>query len=326
MRQLLNGRLAAALLSASWLAATSAPVQAQAYPSKPIRMVVPFAAGGTTDGIARIVANKASELLGQPIVVDNRAGAGGNVGTDVVAKAAPDGYTIAMVGNSFTVNPALYQRMPYQQADLQAVTIAGRVPFVMVARRDAPYKTTAELVAYAKAHPNKVNYASGGSGTIGHLGAHWFADLAKLQMTHVPYRGGSQAMTDLVSGQVDVFFDTLITSTPFLEAGRIQPLFVTTEQRLPHLPQVPTATEAGFADLSFTAWVAMVAPAKTPAAVIERLNREVNKALASQDVKDKLAALGAQAVGGSVAEASSFLARETRNWGAVVKASGAQVQ
>jgi tripartite-type tricarboxylate transporter receptor subunit TctC len=157
----------------------------------------------------------------------------------------------------------------------------------MVARRDAPYKTTAELVACAKAHPNKVNYASGGSSTIGHQGAHWFADLAKPQMTHVPYRGGSQARTDLVSGQVDVFFDTLITSTPFLEAGRIQPLFVTTEQRL---------------------------------------NHEVNKALASQDVKDKLAALGAQAVGGSVAEASSFLARETRNWGAVVKASGAQVQ
>ncbi|WP_159593282.1 Bug family tripartite tricarboxylate transporter substrate binding protein [Hydrogenophaga sp. BPS33] len=326
MRQLSNGRLAASLLTTSLLLATCAMAHAQNYPNKPIRMVVPFAPGGTTDGIARIVANKVSEHIGQPIVVDNRAGAGGNVGTDAVAKAAPDGYTIAMVGNSFTVNPALYATMPYKPSDLQPVAIAGRVPFIMVARPGAPYKTVQELLSHAKAHPGKVNYASGGSGTIGHLGAHWFAELAKVQMTHVPYRGGSQAMTDLIGGQVDIFFDTLITSTPFLESGKIQPLFVTTEKRLPHLPQVPTATEAGFADLSFYAWVGMVAPAQTPKAVVERLNREVNQALASQDVKDKLAALGAQPVGGSVAHATEFMARETKNWGAVVKASGAQAQ
>lgn len=326
MRHPPHRRPVASLVAAALLLAVAGTAQAQSYPHKPIRMIVPFAPGGTTDGIARIVANKTSELLGQAIVVDNRAGAGGNVGTDIVAKAPADGYTIAMVGNSFTVNPALYKAMPYKQSDLQPVAIAGRVPFIMVTRPGAPYKTVPELIAFARANPGKVNYASGGSGTIGHLGAHWFADLANVQMTHIPYRGGSQAMTDLVGGQVDIFFDTLITSTPFLESGKIQPLFVTTETRMESLPKVPTAAESGFADLGFSAWVAIVAPTATPKAVIERINREVNKALATPEVKAKLAALGAQPVGGSIAHATDYMARETERWGAVVKASGAQTQ
>jgi tripartite-type tricarboxylate transporter receptor subunit TctC len=321
LARILCGATATTLL---WTAAGA--VQAQTYPSKPVRMIVPFAPGGTTDGIARIVAAKTSELLGQQIVVDNRAGAGGNVGTDLVAKAQPDGYTIAMVGNSFTVNPALYRAMPYKQSDLVPVVMAGKVPFVMVARPGLPYKTVAELITYARSNPGKVTYASGGSGTIGHLGAHWFGELAQLKLLHVPYRGGSQAMTDLIGGQVDIFFDTLITSTPFLKSGQIRPLFVTTEQRLENLPQVPTAAEAGFADLGFSAWVGVIAPAGTPKDIVERLNREVNAALASAEVRQKLAALGAHPMGGSTTAARDFMAAETSRWGNVVKASGAEVQ
>ena len=317
---IVNAATAAVLLGAA------GAVHSQAFPVKPLRMIVPFAPGGTTDGIARIVANKASEILGQQIIVDNRAGAGGNVGTDLVAKAPADGYTIAMVGNSFTVNPSLYKTMPYRQADLVPVVMAGKVPFIMVARPGAPYKTVSELVAYARANPDKVTYASGGSGTIGHLGAHWFTDLAKLKLLHIPYKGGSQAMTDIISGQVDIFFDTLITSTPFLKSGRIQPLFVTTDKRLESFPQVPTAAEAGFADLGFSAWVGVVAPAGTPKDVVERINRDINTALATPEVRQKLAALGAEPTGGTINHATEFMARETARWGAVVKASGAEVQ
>lgn len=306
--------------------AVSGAAQGQAYPSKPVRLIVPFAPGGTTDGIARIVAQKTSELLGQPVVVENRAGAGGNLGTDLVAKSAPDGYTLAMVGNSFTVNPTLFKSMPYRQSDLSAVVMAGTVPFVMVANPKSPFTTLPELITYAKAHPGKVNYGSGGNGTIGHLGAHWLSDLAKIKLQHIPYKGGSAAMTDLIGGQVDVFFDTLITSTPFLKSVRIRPLFVTTEKRIAVWPDIPTIAELGFPDLTFSAWVGIVAPAGTPKDAMERINREVNRALESVEVRQKLAALGAEPIGGSIAHAQQFMAQEAVRWGAVVRDSGAQAE
>jgi tripartite-type tricarboxylate transporter receptor subunit TctC len=311
------------LLACALLAATAA--HAQTWPAKPIRLIVPFAPGGTTDGIARVTAAKVSEYLGQPIIVENRAGAGGNVGTDIVAKAAPDGYTLAMVGNSFTVNPALYKAMPYKQTDLTGVVIAGTVPFVMVSNPAAPFKTAAELVRYARANPGKVTYASGGSGTIGHLGGHWFSDMVGAPMQHVPYKGGSQAMTDLIGGQVQIFFDTLVTSTPFIKSAKVVPLFVTTPARLPSMPSVPTAIEAGFPDLTFSAWVGVVAPAGTPPEILQRLNRDFNTALATEEVVRKLAAFGADPAGGSLQKANDFLRSETTRWGAVVKKSGAEV-
>lgn len=324
-------RVLASLISlGTWLAAillaTGLPAQAQTYPVKTIRMVVPFAPGGTTDAIARIVALKTGELLGQTIVVDNRAGAGGNIGTDQVAKSAPDGYTIEMVGNSFTVNPALYSAMPYKQSDLMPVVMAGMVPFVMVANPNAPFKTLPELIAYARANPGKVTYGSGGSGTIGHLGAHWFAEMAKIKLLHIPYKGGSQAMTDLLGGQVNIFFDTLITSTPFLKSGQVRPLFVTTAKRIQAWPNIPTAAESGFPDLTFSAWVGIVAPAATPKDIVERINREVNVALTTPEVRQRLAALGAEPIGGTTAQAMQFMERETQRWGEVVKSSGAKVQ
>ncbi|MFT3820610.1 MAG: tripartite tricarboxylate transporter substrate binding protein [Rubrivivax sp.] len=318
-RRIVGVVLAAALAGASSLST------AEGYPSRPVRVIVPFAPGGTTDAIARIVLQKTGELLGQPAVVENRAGAGGNVGTDVVAKAAPDGYTLAVIGNSFTVNPALYKAMPYRQSDLMPVVLLAQVPFVMVARKDAPYRTMAEMVDYARANPGKVSYASGGNGTIGHLGAHWLSDLAKVQMQHIPYKGGSAAMNDLLGGQVEVFFDTLITSTPHLSSGRIRPLFVTTEARHPGYPEVPTATEAGFPDLTFSAWVGVVAPASTPLDVLGRISTEVNRALSDPDVRQRLAAVGALPTGGTIQRAQQFMARETERWAAVVRSSGAKV-
>jgi tripartite-type tricarboxylate transporter receptor subunit TctC len=304
----------------------AAACQAQTYPVKPIRLIVPFAPGGTTDGIARVAASKASEYLGQPIVVENRPGAGGNVGTDIVAKAAPDGYTLAMVGNSFTVNPTLYKSMPYKQTDLTGVVLAGTVPFVMVSSTKAPFKTVEELVRYVRSNPGKVTYASGGSGTIGHLGAHWFSDMAGAPMQHVPYKGGSQAMTDLIGGQVQIFFDTLVTSTPFIQSEKVVPLFVTTPARLRSMPKVPTAIEAGFADLTFSAWVGVVAPAGTPPEILQRLNRDFNTALATEEVARKLAAFGADPSGGSLQKTNEFLKSETVRWGIVVKRSGAEVE
>lgn len=296
---------------------------AETYPSRPIRLVVPFAPGGTTDGIARIVAHKAAELLDTSIVVDNRPGAGGNVGTAQVAKAPADGYTIAMIGNSFTVNPSLYPSMPFTQDELTPIAIAASVPFVMLANPEAPFKTTEELIAYARSNPGAVNYASGGSGTVGHLGTHWFSSLAGVELNHIPYKGAGPALTDLASGQVHMMFDTLISSTPFIDGERVRPLFVTTKERIAKYSDVPTATEVGFPELSFSAWVGLVAPADTPKAVVEKLNKVVNEALADPEVIEKLAALGATPVGGSTAQASEFLKQETENWGAVVRDSGA---
>ncbi|HEY0586513.1 MAG TPA: tripartite tricarboxylate transporter substrate binding protein [Pseudoduganella sp.] len=304
---------------------TAAACHAQAYPVKPIRLIVPFAPGGTTDGIARVVASKASEYLGQPVVVENKPGAGGNVGADLVAKAAPDGYTLAMIGNSFTVNPTLYRKMPFKQSDLTGVVLAGSVPFVMVSSPKAPFKSAPELLRYARENPGKVTYASGGSGTIGHLGAHWFGEMAGIQLQHIPYKGGAQAMTDLIGDQVQIFFDTLVTSTPFIKSAKVVPLFVTTPARLASMPGVPTAIESGFPDLTFSAWVGVVAPAGTPPDVLQRLNRDFNTALGTEEVVRKLAAFGADPIGGSLQKTNDFLRNETARWGAVVRKSGAEV-
>lgn len=314
------------VLVSTILATLLAPVAARAdYPNKPIRLIIPFPAGGTTDTIARIVGEALGARIGQPVIPENRPGAGGNVGTALVAQAAPDGYTLAMVGNSFTVNPALYRRMPYDTRAVTPVAVVGSVPFVLVTNGASPYKTLQTLIDHARALPDSITYASGGNGTIGHLGAHWFADMAGIRMRHIPYKGGSQAMTDLLGGRVDIFFDTLITSTPFIKTGQVHPLFVTTKARIAEYPHVPTATELGFPELTFSAWVSLVAPASTPLTILKRLNTAINAALASDSVKNRLAANGAKPIGGTLDESQLFFEQEMRRWGAVVKASGAQV-
>lgn len=312
-----------ALLGASLLTlATQAA--AQTFPDKPLRFIVPFPPGGTTDSIARIVANQTSAILGQNIIVENRPGAGGNIGTAQVAQAEPDGYTLGVVGNSFAVNPALYGSLPFDPAGMRAVALLGEVPFVMIASPAAPFQDVAGLVEQAR-QPQGLAYASGGNGTVSHLGMHWFTDLAGVPMTHVPYRGVAPAVTDVMGGQVPVMLDTLVNSTPPLQAGRVRPLLVTTAEREPGLPEVPTAAEAGFPDLVFSAWIAVVAPAGTPEPVVTRLNEAVNEALRSPEVVEAFARTGTQPRPISVAETQDYLKRETERWGEVVRSSGAKV-
>jgi len=298
--------------------------QAQTYPSRPVKVIVPFAPGGTTDSIARAIADELAQSTGQPYVVENRPGAGGNVGTSFVAKAPADGYTLGMIGNSFAVNQSLFRTLPYRQTELKPVVIVASSPFVVIASHSAPYRTLSELVRYAREHPGVVTYASGGSGTIGHLGAHWLADLAGVKLQHVPYKGAAPALVDVVSGHVQLYFDTLTSSAPFLRSAQVRPLFITTPQRVAQWPDIPTATEVGLPSLTRSAWIGIVVPASTPAAVTERINRDVNGILHSERFQTKLRALGATAVGGSLAETKRFIDEETQRWGDIVRASGAQ--
>ncbi|HYF20754.1 MAG TPA: tripartite tricarboxylate transporter substrate-binding protein, partial [Ramlibacter sp.] len=259
-------------------------------------------------------------------VVENRPGAGGNIGTGAVAKAPADGYTWGMIGNSFAVNPSLYRSMPFRQADLLPVAIVATSPFIVVASNTAPFQTVPELVRHARSRPGEVMYASGGSGTIGHLGSHWLADLAGVKLQHVPYKGAAPAIADLVAGHVHLYFDTLTSSAPFIKAGQVRPLFITTTRRMREWPQVQTAAEAGFPALARSAWIGIVLPAATPGSVAERINQEVNKALASERFRARLAALGASGIGGTLSDTRRFIEDETERWASVVRASGAQAE
>jgi len=311
------------LLGASLLT-VAAQASAQAFPDKPLRFIVPFPPGGTTDSIARIVANQTAGILGQNIIVENRPGAGGNIGTAQVAQAEPDGYTLAVVGNSFAVNPALYDSLPFDPAGMSAVALLGEVPFVMIASPSAPFQDVAGLLEHAR-QPQGMAYASGGNGTVSHLGMHWFTDQAGVPMTHVPYRGVAPAVTDVMGGQVPVMLDTLVNSTPPLQAERIRPLLMTTTERDPSWPDVPTAAEAGFPDLVFSAWIAVVAPAGTPEPVATRLNEAINEALRSPEVIEAFGRTGTKPRPISVADTQDHLKRETERWGEVVRSSGAKV-
>ncbi|KQW60443.1 Bug family tripartite tricarboxylate transporter substrate binding protein [Variovorax sp. Root411] len=298
---------------------------AQAYPDRPVRFIVPFAAGGTTDLVARIVANGVSRILGQPVLVENKGGAGGSIGTDVVAKAAPDGYTLGVVGNSFTVNPSLYSRLPYKQSDLVPVALLAEVPFVLETGPNSSINDLPALLAQARANPGKMTYASGGAGTIGHLGMHWFSDMAKISMVHVPYRGGAPAVADVMGGQVHLFLDTMTVATPLIAAQKVRALMVTSKTRISGAPGVPTAAELGFPDFTISAWIGMVAPAGTPQPVLDRINSAVNKSLQSEEVKKTLAGIGAQSLQGTQAAATSFIKSEETRWSSVVRTSGAKV-
>ncbi|MDQ6619355.1 MAG: tripartite tricarboxylate transporter substrate binding protein [Pseudomonadota bacterium] len=310
---------------------TVAPValaQGQSYPTKPIRLVVPFPPGGATDILARAVAQRWTETLGQSVVVDNRPGAGGNIGSDLVAKAAPDGYTLVMgtVG-THAINPSLYARMPYDHVkDFAPVILVAGVPNVMEVNPSVPARTVAEFIAYAKANPDKINFASSGSGTSIHLAGELFKVMTGVQMTHVPYKGSAPALTDLMGGQVQVMFDNLPPSLPHIKAGKLRALAVTSSTRSPALPDVPTVAEAGVPGYEASSWFGVLAPAGTPPAVIARLNGEVAKWLATPEAKERMASLGANAVGGSPEDFAAHIRAETAKWAKVVKESGAKAE
>ena len=299
----------------------------QAYPAKPIRLVVPFPAGGTTDILARAVGQKLTEAWGQPVVVDNRPGAGGNIGAELVAKAASDGYTLLMgtVG-THAINASLYAKMPYDHIkDFAPVILVAGVPNVLVVNPAVPVNSVQELIAYAKANPGRLNFASSGSGTSIHLSGELFKVMAGVQMTHIPYKGSAPALQDLIGGQVQLMFDNLPSALPQIKGGKLRALAVTSATRAAALPDVPTVAEAGLPGFEASSWFGVLAPAGTPVAIIARLNAEIANWLASPEAREKLASQGANAAGGSPEDFAKHIAAETAKWQKVVKESGAKV-
>jgi len=316
---------AAVLVAASVFVAPFAIGQST-YPAKPVRLVVPFPPGGTTDIIARATAQKLSEAWGQQVIVDNRPGAAGNIGSELVARSAPDGYTLLMgtVG-THSINPSLYTKMPYDHVkDFAPVILVAGVPNVLVVNPEVPIKSVPELIAYAKANPGKLNFASSGSGTSIHLSGELFKAMTGVQMTHVPYKGSAPALTDLVGGQVQLMFDNLPSSLAFIKAGKLRALAVTSASRAAALPDVPTVAEyvPGF---EASSWFGILAPAGIAPEIIAKINGEVAKWLATPEAKEKLSAQGANAAGGSPQDFTKHIQAETAKWAKVVKESGAKV-
>lgn len=296
---------------------------AQAYPVRPIRMVVPFAAGGSTDVVARIVAQGMSGPLGQPVVVENKPGAGGSLGSETVARAEPDGYTILVATvSTHAINPALYTKLSFDVIkDFAAITHLVDIPNVLVIAKDLP-GTVKDFTAYARANAGKLNYASPGSGSIGHLQGHWFAALSKADMTHIPYRGAGPAMQDLLGGQVQLMIDNVPTSLSHIRAGTIKALLVSSSERIAQLPDVPSAPEAGFPDFIGFSWAVLLAPAKTPASVVNTLHEAAAKTLADPVLRTRLTDLSATAVGSGPEAATRHIAAELAKWAPIVRATG----
>jgi tripartite-type tricarboxylate transporter receptor subunit TctC len=300
---------------------------AQAWPSKPIKWVVPFAPGGTTDILARTVGEKLGAALGQPVIVENRPGAGGGVGAEFVAKSPPDGYTL--VGGTISthaINASLYKSLPYDPVrDFVPITLIARLPNLLVVNPNVPAKNVAELVALMKANPGKYTFASSGNGTSQHLSGELFKSIAGVDMQHVPYKGSPPALQDVVGGQVTMTFDNITTALPLAKAGNLRALAVTTAQRSAVAPEIPTMAEAGLAGYEIGSWQGVFAPAGTPPEIVRRLNTEIVRILKSPEIRDKLTALGAEPVGNTVDEFSAMVKSEVVKWGDVVKRSGARV-
>ena len=302
-------------------------VFAQAWPAKPIKWVVPFAPGGTTDILARTIGDKLAIALGQPVIIENKPGAGGGLGADFVAKAAPDGYTI--LGGTIStnaINASLYKDLPYDPVkDFIPITLIARVPNMLVVNNDVPAKTVAELIALMKKSPGKYTFASSGNGTSQHLSGELFKGMAGVDMQHIPYKGSPPALQDVMGGNVTMTFDNITTAWTLAKGGKLRALAVTTAKRSPAAPDVPTIAEAGVIGYEIGSWQGVFAPAGTPPAIVKRLNTEIVKIINSPEVQDKLLALGAEPVGNSTEEFTAFVKTEVVKWGDVVKKSGARV-
>jgi tripartite-type tricarboxylate transporter receptor subunit TctC len=315
-------RILLAMVSAAMLYASSALAQDAAanYPNRPIRIIVCVPAGGGVDTVTRIVANGLQKRLGQPVVVENRAGAAGNIGADVVFHSDPDGYTLlAAQAAPLTINPLLYKKMNFDPTRFEPVAIMTVIPNVLLVRPDFPAKTAKEFIAYAKANPDKINYASQGIGTTSHLTAALFERVTGTKLVHVPYKGTAPALNDLIAGHVDMIFMELASAIKLHEAGRARILAVATAKRIANLPDVPTLGEVAAKNFESRAWNAIAAPPKTPAAIVVKLNKAINEVLQDSEVQSHFAKLNLQAAGGSPAEASAFIKQETTVWSDVIK-------
>ena len=321
MKRIIIGCAGVAFAMFSLLAA------AQPWPNKPIRYIVPFAAGGTTDILARTISEKLSVALGQPVIVENKPGAGGGVGAAEVARAAPDGYTI-MGGTISThaINATLYSSLPYDPVkDFVAITLIARVPNMLVINNDIPARNVAELIALMKANPGKWNFASSGNGTSQHLSGELFKGMANVQMQHIPYKGSPPALTDVMGGQVSMTFDNITTAWTLAKGGKLRALAVTTAKRSPVAPDVPTLAESGLPGYEIGSWQGVFGPAGMPPEIVKRLNMEIVKIINMPDVQKKLVELGAEPVANSSEEFTAFVKTEVVKWGDVVKKSGAKV-
>lgn len=317
----------AALVAAALGFAAVPALRAQpGWPEHPIKLVVPYPAGGNADSTARLLATQLSQRLGQQVVVDNRPGGGGTIGAALVAKAPADGYTLLLDATAFTVNPSLYPKLPYDAAkEFAPISLVTRVPMLLVVPANSPLHSPADLVRAARSAPGKLSYASAGNGGAQHLAGELFKQGAKLSMTHIPYRGGAPALTDLASGTVDLMFSATSASGPFVKAGKLRALAITSAKRSSDWPQLPTVAESAVPGFEVYEWNGLFAPAGTPAPVLARLEQETRAALQSQDLQQRLAALGAQPVGSTSAEFERFVSAETAKWAKVVKTSGIHV-
>lgn len=300
---------------------------AQAYPSKPIRIVVPFTPGGSNDVLARVVGEKIQHEWKQPVVVENKPGAGGNIGAEAVAKAPADGYTFLIAANNIlAINPSLYERVPFDPVkDFAPVTLLGNVPIVLVVNPSFPAKSVKELIALGK-KDDGLTYASGGSGTPQHLSAELFKSMTGVKMTHVPYKGNAPAVTDLMGGQVQMLFSPINSVLPHIKSGKLRALAVASDARLSSLPDVPTIAEAGVPGYRSDIWIALVAPAGTPRDIVSKMQQEVAKALAQSDVKEKLLAQGIEPASSTPEQLNTLIRADLARWTKVVKESGARAE
>lgn len=313
-------RVVFALLSAC----TAVAAQAQAYPTKSIRFVVPFAPGGGSDLVARTVAQKITEALGQPVLVDNRAGAAGTIGTDIVAKSPPDGYTLLLGSNGpLAINPSLYPKLPYDAArDLMPVSIVTIMPFLLVTHPSLPVKTVKDLVALTRAKPNQLNYGSPGNGSSTHLANELLKSMTGIQITHVPYKGVAPAAVDLISGQVQMMSGDLSTLMPHVRSGRMRAIAVTAPRRSHLLPELPTIAESGVPGYEASGWFGVLVPAATPPAIVERLNSAIVKGLTAADARERLSTFGGEVGGNTPEQFAAHIRAEAAKWGKLIKAIG----
>lgn len=298
----------------------------EAYPSKPVKIVVPFAPGGAADTFGRLTGHKLNELWSQPVIVENKAGAGGQVATQGVVNAPADGYTLLIVTVGHAVNPSLYSNLPYDtEKDLKPVALLARAPSVLAVNPAVPANSVAELIALAKAKPNTLNYGSAGNASTSHIAGAMLASLGGVKMTHVPYRGSAPAMTDLISGHVQFIIDPIVSSAQHVKAGKLRALGISTASRSPLAPELPPIGDT-LQDYDFSAWFLLLAPAKTPDAIVQKIHDDVEKVLASPDVKDRYTAMGTETGRGTSAELARLISNEIKRYARVVKDSGMKAE
>jgi tripartite-type tricarboxylate transporter receptor subunit TctC len=300
------------------------PVHAQNYPDKPVRVIVPFPAASATDVIARTIGQKLGEKWGQAVVVDNKPGAGGNLGTEIAAKAPADGYTILMGTVANTISSSLYKKLSYDFVkDFTPVTLVAATPLVLVANPSFPANNVKELIAYVKARPGQVNFGSGGIGTSNHLAGEMFKSMTGTDMVHVPYKGTPAAQSDLLSGQVSLMFDNIVAVMPHIKSGRMKAIAVTSPKRVSTLPNVPTVAESGVPGFDAMSWIGVLVPKGTPKKIVDKLNSDFVEAIAMPDVKERLSTGGAELAGSTPEQFAEHIRKETEKWAKAVKASGA---